>query len=95
MSDDKPESSLTPTENLLIGETPALLSNRFYVTSSSYGAKITFAEGFFVDGKQEFRSRCAIYLVPDDLQQLHHLLGRIIQSMQSVPIPDPKSTENG
>ena len=95
MSESRPTSALTPEEDLLIGETPAFLSNKFYVTSNPYGSKITFAEGFFVDGKQEFRSRCAIYLVPDDLQQLHQLLDRIVQSMQAVRVADDDSAKNG
>ncbi len=81
MSESRPPSGLTPEEDLLIGETPAFLSNRFYVTSNPHGTKITFAEGFFVGERHEFRSRCAIYLVPEDLRQLHQLLEQIVQSM--------------
>lgn len=88
MSESRPASTLTPEESLLIGETPALLCNRFYVTSSLHGTKLTFAEGFFVDGKQEFRSRTAVYLVPEDLKQLHQLLEPIVQSMQAVRVDD-------
>ena len=34
MSEDRPTSRITPEEDLLIVETPAVLSNKFYVCSA-------------------------------------------------------------
>ena len=59
MADEGRKSGVTPEEDLLIGETPAFLSNKFYITTNPYGTKITFAEGFVVNAVQQFRSRCA------------------------------------
>ncbi len=88
MSEDRPTRRITPEEALLIGETPAVLSNKFYVTSNPYGTKITFAEGFLVEGEQETRSRCAVYLVPNDMRELYQLLKPIVEGMQSVRVGD-------
>ena len=95
MSDVKPTRRITPEEDQLIGEAPAVLSNKFYVTSNPYGTKITFAEGFFVDGEQQFRARCAVYLVPNDVRDLHQLLEPIVESMQKVEVNDPDFAADG
>ena len=95
MSEAKPTSKISPEEALLIGETPAFLSNKFYITSNPYGTKITFAEGFLVDGVQQFRSRCAVYLVPNDLRELNQLLEPIVQTMKALRRDDTESSENG
>ena len=92
MSDDKPASSITPEEELMIGETSAVLSNKFYVTSTSYGTKITFAEGFFVGGEHQLRSRCAVYLSPDNIRALHQLLGPIVEQMEPPRVDDATPT---
>ena len=95
MAEEGRKSGVTPEEDLLIGETPAFLSNKFYVTTNPYGTKITFAEGFMVDGAQQFRSRCAVYLVPSDVRDLYQLLEPIVQNMQSVRVGDIESTDDG
>ena len=95
MSDDKPVSSITSEEEILVGETPAVLSNKFYVTSTPYGTKITFAEGFFVGGGHQLRSRCAVHLSPDNIRALYQLLEPIVRSMRTVPASEGKSTQDG
>ena len=91
MSDDKPTRKITPEEDILIGETPAVLSNKFYVTSNPYGTKITFAEGFLINGEQNRRSRCAVYLIPNDVVALYQLLEPIVRGMQAVRVGDKDS----
>ena len=95
MSEEGAATGISPAEDLMIGETPALLCNKFYVTANPYGTKITFAEGFRVGGEQTFQSRCAIYLVPNDVRELYKLLEPIVQSMQAIPTNAGKSTKDG
>ena len=92
MAEEKPQSGVSPEEDLLIGETPAFLSNKFYCTSTPNGTKITFAEGFRVAGEQQIRSRCAVYLVPSDIRALHKLLEPIVERMQEVRVDDKDSS---
>ncbi len=92
MAEESTVSGVTPEEDLLIGETPAFLSNKFYCTSNSYGTKITFAEGFRVAGEQQIRSRCAVYLVPSDIRALYQLLEPIVERMQAVRVDDKASS---
>ena len=92
MSDDKPASSITSEEEILVGETPAVLSNKFYVTSTPYGTKITFAEGFFAGGEHQLRSRCAVYLTSDNIRALYRLLEPIVGQMRKLQVDDATST---
>lgn len=96
MAEEKRGGAISPEEDILIGETPAVLSNKFYVTSNPYGTKITFAEGFFAAGEQQFRSRCAVYLVPNDIRDLYHLLEPIVEGMKKIiQVNDPDSSTDG
>ena len=88
MSEDRPTSRITPEEDLLIVETPAVLSNKFYVTSNPYGTKITFAEESLIDGEQKIRPRCAVYLIPNDIRALYQLLEPIVEGMKMVQVGD-------
>ena len=92
MAQEDHKGGVTPEEDLLIGETPAVLSNKFYYTPNAYGAKITFAEGFPVDGRQEIRSRCAVYLVPSDVLSLYRMLGRIVEQMPGAQVDGEASS---
>ena len=88
MAEEGRKSGVTPEEDLLIGETPAIFSNRFYTLPNPHGTKITFAEGTLVGGKQVIKPRFAVYLVPDDLRALYELIEPIVKSMQSIPTKD-------
>ena len=92
MAEETPVGGVTAEENLLIGETPAVLSNKFYCTTNPYGTKITFAEGFLVAGEQQIRSRCAVYLVPSDIRALYKLLAPIVEGMQPVRVGGKESS---
>ena len=92
MAEGKSTSGVSPEEDLLIGETPALLSNKFYCTTNPYGTKITFAEGFRVGGEQKISSRCAVYLVPSDIRALYQLLEPIVEQMQEVRVDGAASS---
>ena len=95
MAEEKRGSAISPEEDLLIGETPAVLANKFYATSNPYGTKITFAEGFLAAGEQQFRSRYAVYLVPNDIRDLFHLLEPIVEAMRKIQVNDPNSSTDG
>ena len=86
MAEETPVVGITPEEHLLIGETPAVVSNKFYCTTNPHGTKITFAEGSFVAGEQQIRSRCAVFLVPSDIRALYKLLEPIVEREQVVRV---------
>ena len=92
MAEETTVGGITPEEDRLIGETPAVLSNKFYCTSNANGTKITFAEGFRVAGEHQIRSRCAVYLVPSDLRELYLLLEPIVERMKPIRVDDEVSS---
>ena len=70
---DAPRSASTE-EEARIGETPAVFSNKVFVSPMPGGAKITFAEVQRVSGAERASPRTAVFLQHADLVALRRLL---------------------
>lgn len=95
MSEKEPPGPISPEEDRMIGETPAVLSNKFYVTNHRYGTKITFAEGYLVNEEAKFQSRCAVYLSPHDVRDLYQLLKGVVDGMSTLSMDNAKRLTDG
>ncbi len=95
MSEESPKSAVSPTEDTIIGETPAVFANKMYVTPNPYGTKLTFAEAFPVGADQQVKTRFSVYLVPNDLRALYQLIEPIVQNMQVVRADGKDAAEDG
>ena len=74
MAEEKTPPSVTPEEDAKIGETPAVFSNKFYLTTVPLGLKITFAERYKVGKEHNVDPRCSVFLQHQDALVLHQLL---------------------
>ena len=87
MSTEQEVQLINPEEEALIGETPAIFSNRIYVTAKPQGVKITFAEIYPVAGENRIRSSTAVFLQLSDFMALKNLIDHQARSIKSVQVP--------
>lgn len=85
----------TQEEDLLIGETPAIFSNKLYLTRVPLGLKITFAETFRVGREDKVRPRTSIFLQHQDVLALYNLLETAAKNIKVETNKSAKVPENG